>query len=249
MGPKYVAFDLEITREIPAGTDDWSSLRPFGISCATTVTSDGEARTWHGALQPTGLWASQMSPADCQELVEYLALMQSVGFRIVTVNGLGFDFDVLAEECQDARSARMCQQLALEHTDIGFAMLCQKGFMVGLDAMARGLGVGGKLEGMSGALAPVMWAESRESQEKVLEYVAQDARATADVYEALLTAGYMFWTTRRGTQSRYPWRPILDGDQHILSVREALDLPEPDVSWMDDPWPRSKFYSWLNPKE
>jgi hypothetical protein len=169
--------------------------------------------------------------------------MQNKGYRIVTVNGLGFDFDILAEECESDSAAEACQRLALEHTDIGFAMFCQKGFMVGLSAMAKGLGVAGKTEGMSGALAPSMWAESREGQDKVLEYVQQDVQATADIYDALIVRQRMYWTTKRGTRSKYPWRPLFSNG-HILSVREALELPEPDTSWMDNAWSREKFCGW-----
>jgi len=242
---KYVAFDLEITKEVPKGTEDWSLYRPYGISCAATLTNDvfgeREMRTWHG--DQDGMLAPQMSPVHCCRLAAYLAVMQNKGYRIVTVNGLGFDFDVLAEECHGGPAAEECKRLALEHTDIGFAMLCQKGFMVGLNAMAHGLKVGGKTEGMSGSLAPVMWAESYESQQKVLEYVQQDVRATADVYDALLTTRRMYWVTKKGTRSRYPWVPKCS-DGHIISVHEALELPEPDTSWMDSPWPRSRFYGW-----
>jgi len=245
---KYVAFDLEITREIPEGAEDWATFRPLGISCAATTESDGPEELynlWHGSEQHSGMLAPQMSPALCRRLVSYFVTRQKDGYRIVTVNGLGFDFDILAEECQDDSAAETCRQLALGHTDIGFAMFCQKGFMVGLSAMAKGLGVAGKTEGMSGALAPSMWAESRESQEKVLEYVQQDVRATANIYDALLATRRMYWTTKRGARSKRPWYPKISGDGHIINVREALGLPEPDVSWMDKPWSREKFCGWI----
>ena len=28
-------------------------------------------------------------------------------------------------------------------------------------------------------------------------------------------------------------------------VSEALELPEPDTSWLPVPWPRSKFSGWV----
>jgi hypothetical protein len=120
--------------------------------------------------------------------------------------------------------------------------------MVGLDTMAKGLGLAGKTEGMKGALAPAMWAESREAQDRVLEYVAQDVKTTAEIYEALLERKKLWWMTKRGTRTRSPWEPIVlkdgDGDARLLTVAEALMLPEPDTSWMDAPWPRSKFAGW-----
>ena len=30
-----------------------------------------------------------------------------------------------------------------------------------------------------------------------------------------------------------------------LTVGEALELPLPDTSWMDEPWPREKFTGWM----
>jgi hypothetical protein len=30
-----------------------------------------------------------------------------------------------------------------------------------------------------------------------------------------------------------------------LTVREALELPLPNTSWMDEPWPRERFTGWL----
>ena len=30
-----------------------------------------------------------------------------------------------------------------------------------------------------------------------------------------------------------------------LMVSEALELPLPDTSWMDSPWPREKFTGWM----
>jgi hypothetical protein len=249
---KHVTFDLEITKEIPEGEDDWKTHRPLGISCAATLTSSGETRLWHGSLPGGAIFDSVMLPArmtseECQDLAFYLCAMYGKGFRVVTFNGLGFDLDVLQEECGGGEWLDSCRILALDHIDMAFQMLCQRGFMVGLAAMADGLGLAGKTEGMSGALAPKMWAESRKAQNEVLEYVAQDARTTAETYEALLAQKKLWWMTKRGTRTRSPWEPIIlkDGDDaRLLTVAEALMLPEPDVSWMDDPWPRSKFMGW-----
>ena len=35
---RYVAFDLEIHKEVPDGADDWKEHRPLGITCASTLT-------------------------------------------------------------------------------------------------------------------------------------------------------------------------------------------------------------------
>ena len=239
---KYLAFDSEISKEIPEGVDDWHSLCPLGISCAATLTSDGEALTWYSPILGGKMHASKMTPHHCQELAQYLVEKQADGYIVVTWNGLGFDFDVLAEECQDLISFDNLRELALNHIDVFFAMLCSKGFGVGLAAAAAGAGVAGKTEGMSGAKAPEMWAKDRVSQEIVLEYVAQDVQATADVYEAIVKAGRLKWTSKSGRPNSWYFG-------ELLPVNRALETPEPDTSWMSEPWKREKFYGWTIIKE
>lgn len=230
---KYVAFDLEITKEIPPGTDDWKSLRPLGISCAATLDSDGNLRLWHGELID-GKYPPSMNRKDCSDLIDYLLKMQSSGYPVVTWNGLGFDFDVLREESgHDA-----VKSLAKEHVDIAFAMFCEKGFMVGLDTAARGMGLAGKTEGMHGAMAPVLWAKGK--QKEVLEYVAQDVRVTANLYEAITDKKRLRWISRSGKINFWYLHR-----KEILDVFRATEQPAPDVSWMTNPWPRSKFSGWL----
>jgi hypothetical protein len=245
---KHVTFDIEISREIPGDCDDWKSLRPLGISCAATLTDDGDLRLWHGAEMEDGRLGERMSLSECRELAKYLGNMFSAGYKIITWNGAGFDFDILAEEVCDRAIADDIRDLTWDHIDIAFQMLCENGFMCGLDAAARGMGVAGKTEGMHGDLAPAMWQRGREEQDGVLEYVAQDARATANVYCAILNEEHLRWITRAGYPARNPWRPLLISEYsgtRLMTVREASRLPLPDVGWMDNPWPRSKFIGWL----
>jgi hypothetical protein len=89
---------------------------------------------------------------------------------------------------------------------------------------------------MTGIDAPVLWARGEHS--KVLDYVGQDARTTLAVAEAGDRTRKFRWLTRRGTTSdmRLPsgW----------LTVAEALKLPLPDTSWMDDPPRREEYAQW-----
>lgn len=245
----FLAFDLEIATEIPGGTDDWKALRPLGISCAATMTDDGLLRLWHGPEQPDGRLAERMSAEECRALADYLCAQAHIGYPIVTWNGLGFDFDVLQEECGAGDTQTLCRHVALhDQIDIAFQMLCESGYMIGLDAAAKGMGLPGKTEGMHGDLAPVMWSQGRAEQDKVLEYVAQDVRTTADLYRAILKERCLRWRARSG-KAAY-WSPTLHvkgnvKDPRMLTVEECLQLPEPDTSWMTNPWPRSKFCGWL----
>ena len=265
-GPKFVAFDLEIAQPFEMG-------RPYGISCAATMTYDGPSILWYGAEKaPGATLPERMNPQEVQEMTGYLLEMQSQGYTVVTFNGAGFDLDVLAEECYNEHWKQDVARLTMEHIDIAFEMHCQMGYMTGLAKLSEGLGVGGKTEGMHGDLAPIVWSGwpadwsddldenatrmraeiealgvevgTREAQDLCLEYVGQDAKLTADVYTALLEQGHVYWTTQRGTRSRYPWRPE-QKDGRLLTVNESLLLPEPDTSWMSKPRLRSDVLAWM----
>jgi hypothetical protein len=235
---QYIAFDLEIAKELPDGADNWKDYRPLGITCAATVDDLGETRVWHGNYSPK---------MDAWEVEQLLQFLESAGKPVVTWNGLGFDFDVMAEETSFIASARAAavqervKALALSHIDVAFQMLCEKGFMCGLNSAAKGMGLSGKTEGMSGAKAPTMWAQGRKEQDQVLEYVAQDARTTAELYQAVLDKGFLQWITKRGGASL--WVPTFR-DGQMLTCQECLALPLPDVSWLSNPWPREKFAGW-----
>ena len=130
-----------------------------------------------------------------------------------------------------------CMELAMGHIDMMFHVYCLKGFPIGLDSVAQGMGLQGKPPGMHGALAPSLWAEGEK--QKVLDYVAQDVRTTLEIMHAVEINRRLTWVARSG---RYQRLPMPGGWQ---TVRQALDLPEPDTSWMSNPLPRERFTSWL----
>ena len=174
---KYLSFDIEIAKPLPEGIDDWKSERPLGISCAATHSDDGTTTTFHGK-NPSGNIADQMNQGETALLVEHLAAAVDTGHTILTWNGLGFDFDILAEE---SGSYDLCRELAWDHMDMMFHIFCLKGYPLGLDTAAKGMGLPGKTPGMSGDKAPLYWAQGRRKE--VLEYVAQDVRTTQLVDE------------------------------------------------------------------
>ncbi len=231
-GMKFLAFDLEIAKVLPENASDLMVHRPLGISCAATLAAGGEPILWHG--RKDGQVADRMVQADAGELVLYLQEMVSAGYTIFSWNGLGFDFDVLAEE---SGMVRQCRDLALNHVDMMFHFFCLKGFAVGLDSVAKGMGLKGKPAGIEGSLIPGMWAKGEHRV--VLDYVAQDARTTLEVAQAVQDKGRLCWITNRGDMRIAPvgtW----------LKAEDACALPEPDVSWMAKPWPRTKFMGWTD---
>ena len=175
-----------------------------------------------------------MTPADLTALLAHLRQMVDSGYTLLTWNGCGFDWDILAEESGDLAS---CRKFALDHVDMMYHLFCVKGFAVSLDKAAQGLGLPGKLPGMTGGLAPQLWAEGRHAD--VLSYVAQDVRTAIGIVAESERRGAFAWVTSRGRRSSMPlpagW----------LNVQAAQRLPLPDTSWMDDPWPRERFTGWL----
>ena len=228
---KYLALDIETAKVLPADLQDWRSQRPLGISCAATLM-DNELQLWHGGDRANP--DDRMNQQEAAALVHYLEDRAKEGFTLLTWNGLGFDLDVLAEESQ---MLSQCRALAIAHVDMMWHVFCQLGHGVGLDAAARGMGLEGKLEGMCGELAPVLWAQGK--REEVLRYVAQDVRTTMDLATACEALAVLCWVARSG---RLRCMALGGG---WLNVSEALGLPLPDTSWMSEPWKRSDFTEWM----
>ena len=181
---KYLAFDIETAAEFPASALDWRPYRPLGISCAATLASDEtSARVWHGQTAD-GAPAPRMQKADAVGLVDYLASMTKAGYTILTWNGLAFDFDILAEE---SAAKDICKRLAWDHVDMMFHVFCKQGYRVALDKAAQGMRIPGKPQGMSGILAPQLWAEGR--YQEVLDYVGQDVRIARNLAQKCQQSG------------------------------------------------------------
>lgn len=213
---------------------DWKRFRPLGITCAAAASSDGGLWNWY-AHDAMGKFTDKMSKSQCHQLAEDLVWL-SDDYQILTWNGLGFDFDVMAEE---SGHHKYCQDLALNHIDMMFHFFASKGYPLGLDAASKGMGLPGKPPGMDGAKAPILWKEGQ--YHKVLDYVSWDVRNTLGVAQAVDESGCLDWTSRAG-------RPNSWFCDRWLTVKEAMVLPKPDTSWMSDPWERSKFYGWTGYK-
>ena len=119
---KYLAFDIE-TAKTTEEESDWRSCRPLGISCAATLGGTDGLVLWHGGADRNSP-ADRMSREETAKLVHYLAAAVENGCTIVTWNGLGFDFDILAEE---SGMLAECRRLAIGHVDMMFHVLCRLG--------------------------------------------------------------------------------------------------------------------------
>lgn len=235
---KYLSFDLEIAALIPDDAQDWKQYRPLGITCAAVAwakdNGNGKTLCFHGEnddFRPM----PRLRQGECVDLVWTLQAHVLDGYTLLTHNGVSFDFDVLAEE---SGMHSECVELAMGSVDTCLQIHCIKGFPVGIDAIARGMGIQGKIEGMDGAKAPQMWAEGK--YDEVLAYVAQDARCTLEVALAIEKRRELRWISQKG---RLNGTPI----PCLLTAREALQLPEPNVKWMKEgAIPRSRFTEWMN---
>jgi len=233
MQRKYLAFDIETAKDVPGEDFNWKPHRPLGICCAAALAGDApQPIVWHG--KEGAKFAPRLSQSEARRIVEELERFVADGYTVLTWNGLGFDFDVLAEEA-DARER--CRTLARNHVDMMFHFVCLKGFPVALDKAAAGMGIPGKPAGMSGVLAPRLWAQGR--CQDVLDYVSHDVRIALQVGQKCEQQGRVNWITSKGTRSS------ADLPGGWLTVQEAVALPLPDTSWMDRALPRTNFTGWL----
>lgn len=243
---RIISFDLEIANEIPPAPEDdpystdWRDYRPLGITCAAacfkTARNEYIYKEWQGV--------PQMTMDECREMVNDLQGYQQRGFTIASFNGLGFDFDVLAEE---SGMQEACTGLASHHVDIMFQWFCHKGWRIGLDGTCKANGVEGKLHEVTlksgevvteidGADAPRMWAEGEH--EAVLTYLREDVRATLDLAHIIQKQRQIQYWSQAGKAHSIQ----VPG---LMTVRESLAVKAPYVGWMDDATPRDYFYGWM----
>jgi hypothetical protein len=233
---RYLSFDIETAKILPSEAKDILQHRPLGIACATAVAEDDSANTfrWHG-WDADRRPAKQMSPKEAEQLVMDLMELSAKGYTLLTWGGAGFDFDVLAEE---SGRVNECAALAKNHVDMLFHVLCSLGFPVSLQKASEGMKLPGKKAGVSGALAPTMWAAGQF--EDVINYCIQDVHLTLQVAKKCELSRQLTWITQRGQAKQ------LGLPNGWLTVEAACQLPLPDTSWMTDPMLRDDVVRWLS---
>jgi len=229
---RRVSFDIEIANVFELGPgEDLDQYGPFDISCAAAADDHGEVVHWTSAAAD-GSFADHLDAAMAHEMLSWLREEQLSGSRLFAWNGLSFDLRWIGVAAEDVELAA---EVALDLYDPMFQFFVQRGFPVGLAKVADGLGIS-ETKLMDGADAPVQWAAG--NHQLVLDYVAGDCRITEAVVARIEETGGVTWRTSRGTLSTEPM-------PKLKQIRELLNAPEPDTSWMDSPLPRSKFTSWL----
>jgi hypothetical protein len=243
------AFDLEIATELPDDDREWWRQGPLGISCAGLMREGSDP-------EPVVMFDPDASPQLFDQatkgltregatlLVEALSEAVRRGFTIVTWNGLGFDFRLLAIE---TGLVARCSELAWNSVDMMFQVVCVNGYMLALDRALAGMGLQSKIHAVrmkdgreapiSGRDAPRLWQAGE--YRAVMEYCAGDVRQTLALARECDLRRLLTWTSQRGKPAR------MDLRSGWLTVRQCLALPEPDTSWMRDPVTRTRFTSWL----
>lgn len=225
----FATFDIETAKILPASADLKDHF-PLGITVAAVRFPSGEVRFWHGGTPAKP--GPSLTKTEAEGLVRDLAALADDGTQLVTWNGAGFDFRVLAHE---SGLWEECARLARDHIDIMFHFFCAQGYPVALGAVGEPLGLE-KAAGMDGSEAPAAW--KRGEHDRVKEYLAGDVSMLAEIHVALRHDRGLSWITRRGYEKRWTApRP--------LTVEEAMQLPEPDTSWMDDPMSRNELIGWI----
>ena len=233
----YLAFDLETVKPFPEG-GDWREHRPLGIGCAAATGQDWGGPVHWCTVDPEGNVAERMSRDDLRLMVTALASARERGYTLLTWNGLGFDFDVLAEEsgmdeeCRDARPGARghdVPHLLQDGLPGGPCGLREGHGDPGQDGgNGREAGDGDVGPGRPGAGGPLLRAGH-----------GGDPGGGPGLRER---AGKASWVSRAGRTNNL--------QLHVgwLTVAQALNLPEQDTSWMDTPIPRASFTGWLGPQ-
>lgn len=229
---KLLSFDIEISDVFEIGKyEDIERYAPFHVAVAATAVHNGEERVWY-SKDVDGQPALNVSRQRAHELLEYLHEMQQKGYMVCAWNGLGFDLKWIGHHADDMAFAA---RIALESYDPMFQFFNQTGFPVGLAKVAEAMNIPQE-KLMDGAEAPKEWRAG--NFKRVMDYCLGDCQITNLIILSIENTGLVRWVTSRGGMSSKPM-------PRLKTVREVIQDPEPDQSWMDDPIPKLKFYEWV----
>jgi hypothetical protein len=238
---KFASFDLETHIKLPdeEGFDE-NVFNDIHISCAAVAYSNKVLiDTWHDY--------PYISKIDCGVLVTDLLSIMDKGYTIVTWNGTGFDFKLLAYQ---SGLFKECQYIAENHIDMMLYVTFTKGWYLGLDKALEGAGFDGKLkkvtlsngdiiENMKGEQAPELWRN--KEFDAVLDYLFIDVKEPLYLIDDIMESKKIEWTSNSGKRQRV----FID---ELLLVKDCFNIPEPDTSWMTNPPTRLQFIDWFPDK-
>jgi hypothetical protein len=241
----FVGFDVEIAKPVPDGADILVH-RP-GIACAALARESGGPASILFDPSASPEWFDTQTRTMTREgALRILAALEDAverGDTLVTWNGAGFDFRLLADET--GRHAD-CVRLAMASVDMMFQVLCERGHPLSLDAALKGAGLPPKMDlvtlrsgesvRISGVEAPRYWQAGEYAA--VAAYCAADAERTAALAAACQLSRRLAWISQKGRPNEIYLRT------GWLTVEQCLALPLPDTSWMTKPMRREDVLAW-----
>lgn len=229
---KWLSFDIEIYNDLEDGQKLDFSITP---SVAALASSEIDVQYFYDT--------PFMSKETAQGLVYVMLEAQKNGYIIFTWNGLSFDFPLLG---MYSGMMEECGELAWNSVDGMFLVVCHKGYPLGLDAALTGAGLESKVHSvilndktvfseMNGKEAPRLWRAGE--YQAVVDYLRGDVVQPLKLAEWIESHHRVSWTSRSNRFQTF--------STEMLTVRECMNLPLPDVSWMSNPKPREEYYSWI----
>lgn len=191
---EYIVFDVETQRlsnEVPGG---WGNIAGFGFAVGVVlyVHDYFKATTYH--LDPEVIHIDDWHKAgqfECRTLpVAHLIENLHTSPRVVTFNGLRFDYEVLAPYGLNPH--------LLTHSTFDILRECQKvlGHRVSLENVAQAtLGIGKSGDAKS---APKWFREGKI--EKVMQYCKDDVDITQRIYHEIITDKPIYYLDKHGRE-------------------------------------------------
>lgn len=238
---KLATMDLEIFDDLPEG----AQYTHEGISdLAIAYKDDAGLLTCQEFFMDDH---QRLDAATAMQAAEFMMDLTVKGYQLMTWNGLGFDFRVLAIEAGVDKHC-FIHDLAITHIDPMFNIFCIKGYPIALQQACQGMHLAGKvhevtlttgevLTEMHGSKAPGMWRAGE--WEAVRTYLRGDVLSLLELAETVERMRYLRWMSKSGR----PW--AITPLDFFRTVAESLMLPAPDNNWMDKPIKREEFAGWL----
>ena len=163
-------------------------------------------------------------------LLHALDMCDRYSSRLVSFNGSGFDFRMIAANVEEAEDKRRAARHALKSYDMMLDFACSKGYFSSLDSFADASF--GETKTGTGDGAVEDWAARR--YDKVIAYCEADAALTAKVYNFGCNEGRLMRKTKSGGKVQ-AWALPISGFRTAIDAIKEYRADPPDVSWMDDP--------------
>lgn len=203
-------IDIETVNEIP---DTWNA-NPSALPIACIgVKIDDKSVLIYNNTEKNG---EAMTQNQVEHVIDKLLEYDSLNCKIVSFNGSGFDIKLLAQYTKSDKNKYMkVRKMNLNHIDLMFLVVCNRGHPAGLSKITEAMGVGKKsLEG--GGLESVkLWAAGK--YEDVYNYNIKDVELLYDLFKEVNKTKTIQFMSKAGNRIKFP--------VEVLTVSDAYNLP------------------------